>query len=713
MKRLMMVALAAATGMSFAAEPKTGEEVIAAGRPPVAALKLPKEGCFIGSGVYGAEGKLFNTGLCFTYWRPSKPQPEETPRLCAEERTGNTLQFWFNLANSKLVESATKEGLYSTAIYGTAKADEVKKLRAAAGDKWLGLDYGERFTFRMEDEDKDKSRGAKNLKSLADDLVARVHAHVKKMHADGWGTVMSTGGHLYFDYEVLGGTEIPLVEDFPFFNMHRSSALCRGLLRQYNLPMWGSHFAHDWYSYLPRTNPYKMKMLETALRLKYVDGAKMLINESGNWTCQGSFAPDEPQHYMPKTPGEKRFGKKMTPELYDPIKEEGRKKFAYVDYRSPVATKYRKILTEFTDFCATNPAPVGQPESPFAIVKGNFDLNEGNKVPGYAIANAFDLADKDIQWYIGEPERSWDLLMDIVYPMPTDIVWPNGNNRFGGTPYGQADIVSFAYDNVTAEHLLKNYKALIFAGWNTCSEKQYKILCDYVKGGGKLVISIPHLSTDLNRNYTNFKLEDLVNGGDFSELCGLKVTARDSRFYWATGWELKPNRVGYYAPRRYGIISQHLGKLEFTGPKENYEILAADDEEFRPVIVSCKNGKGEVYFCNIWAYPSACNNDFGAGCDYRCKGLMGELYAYVMREAHGNVWITGPDFEKPDGDCDYITYSYFPDDGRICLMNMDYRNERKCVLHWFGEKDFITLKPGELRFMAAPKLDPDEKLNVK
>ena len=125
----MTVALAVAGGMAFAEGPKTGEEVIAAGRPPVAVVKLPKEGCFIGSGVYGAEGKLFNTGLCFTYWRPSKPQPEETPRLCAEERTGNTLQFWFNLANSKLVESATKEGLYSTAIYGTAKAKEVKKLR--------------------------------------------------------------------------------------------------------------------------------------------------------------------------------------------------------------------------------------------------------------------------------------------------------------------------------------------------------------------------------------------------------------------------------------------------------------------------------------------------------------------------------------------------------------------------------------------------------
>ena len=36
MNRLVTVALVAAGGMAFAEEPKTGEEVIAAGRPPVA-----------------------------------------------------------------------------------------------------------------------------------------------------------------------------------------------------------------------------------------------------------------------------------------------------------------------------------------------------------------------------------------------------------------------------------------------------------------------------------------------------------------------------------------------------------------------------------------------------------------------------------------------------------------------------------------------------
>ncbi len=713
-KTTILAAGAALAACAWGAEPKTGEEILAVARPATAAPKLPKEGMFIGSGVYPCEGKLYNTGWCFTYWKPRNPQPKDTPRLCAEERTGNTLQFWFGLTTPEHVAGAKARGLYSTCIYSDyLKPEVVKKVREAAGDTWLGLDYGERYTFRMEAEEKDKSRGATNLKSLADDLVARAHAHVKKMHENGWGTVMSTGGHFYFDYEVLAGTEIPLVEDFPFVNMHRSSALARGLCRQYDLPYWGSHLAHDWYSYLPRTNPYKMACLDWALKLKYLDGAKMLINESGNWTCQGSFAPDEPQHFMPKTPGEKRLGQKMTPELYEPIRKQGEKMFAYVDYRSPVATKYRKILRDFTDFCGENPAPLGQPEAPFAIAKGNFDLWGGDDVPGYAIANAYDLADKDMQWYMGLPEQSWMILENLVWPMPKEITWPDCNNRFGGTPYGQADVVSFAYDNVTAKHLLDNYKALIFVGWNSCSKKQYKILCDYVKGGGRLVISLPHLSCDLNRNYTNFKLEDLVNGGDFSELCGLKVTGKDSRFYWATGNSLEKNCLGFAAPRRWGVMSQPLGKLQFTGPKENYETLAADDEQFRPVVVRCKSGKGEVFFVNTWAYPAACNRDFGAGSNYVDKGLMGELYAYVMRISHGNVWISGPDFEKPDADCDFISYSYFPDAGKICLMNMDPKNARKCVLHWFGEKDFITLEPNEFRLMDAPKLEPQEKLNVR
>ena len=76
-----------------------------------------------------------------------------------------------------------------------------------------------------------------------------------------------------------------------------------------------------------------------------------------------------------------------------------------------------------------------------------------------------------------------------------------------------------------------------------------------------------------------------------------------------------------------------------------------------------------------------------------------------------NVYITGYDFENPDAECDWVVCSYFPDEGKIYLLNLDYERPHKFVLHHFGEKDFVTLEPGEFRIMDSVKLDPDEKLN--
>ena len=192
---------------------------------------------------------------------------------------------------------------------------------------------------------------------------------------------------------------------------------------------------------------------------------------------------------------------------------------------------------------------------------------------------------------------------------------PNKNIHFAATPYGQCDIVSFACDNVTAEHLLGNYKVVMFSGWNTCSPKQYRVLCDYVKGGGRLVIGLCHLSTDQSRNYTAIKASDLVNGGDLTELCGLRVKGATSRKYWATGPDAKPNCLGIAARRRFGYMALALGDLEYVAPKENFEDLAVDDEDAEPFIVRCRNGKGEVFLMNFWAYPAAANMDVGCGAE--------------------------------------------------------------------------------------------------
>ena len=672
---------------------------------------LPKDTrIFIGSGVYKNGGQLKMGGFCFTYWEPEKLNFDELIDLCVKEGVGNTLQFWQNDEQLfDLARKAKSRGLYSTCIYSTATNGLARKITSSLGDFWIGYDFGERYSISL-------CRGLDScgatLRALADDYVARVRGHIGDLHAAGWGKVMATSANFSLDYEVAAGVEIPCTEDFPFGDLTLASALSRGLYRQYDLPLWGSHLAHEWYSWIPHRNPYKMKTLETAFYLKYMTGAKIVINESGNWQLQSSLCEDSPMARMP-TPVRKLNSGLTKEELAAAEKSayaEAKKLFPSIDYRSPVSRKYRKAISDFTAFCKEHPAPRGQPEATWAIAKGNLDLGGASYIPGSAICGAYDIAKTSANWMCGVPEMSWEVVRKAVMPMPPMLA-PNKNIHFSASPYGLCDIVSFACDNVTAEHLLRNYKVVMFAGWNTCSPKQYQVLCDYVKGGGKLVIGLAHLSTDDRRNYTNPSVEKLVNGGDFTELCGFKVIGETSRKYWATGPSPEKNCLGFAARRRFGYMCLPLGKLEFAAPAETFEELAVDDEDAEPFILRCKRGKGEVFFMNWWAYPAAANMDVGCGAELEDVGMVGYLYRHCAKLGRGNVWITGPDFENPDEDCGWILYSYFPDEGKVYLLNLDYEHERKCVLQQFGDKEFITLKGGEFRIVDSVRLDASEKLN--
>ena len=691
----------------------TSAEIVAKPRRKTVKTPVPADaGVYIGSGVYQNKGQMKFGGFCFTYWEPDRLDYDEILDLCAKEQVGNTLQFW--QGNEKLRELSAKAkdlGIYSTCIYSHATNGIARQITSALGDYWIGYDFGERYNFSLyQNWD---NRGA-SLQALVDEYMNRVHKHVNDLHASGWGNVMATSANFSLDYEVAAGAEVPCTEDFPFGDLTLASALNRGLYRQYDLPMWGSHLAHEWYSWIPHRNPYKMKTLETAFYLKYMTGAKVIVNESGNWQLQSSLCEDSPMSRMPKP------FRKISTDLRDPanaevvksVYPEAKKMFPYIDYRSPVAVRYRKVISDFTRFCKAHPAPKGQPEATWAIAKGNLDLGYPFYSPGSAICGAYDLARTNPNWMSGVPEMSWDVVRRSVMPMPPMLA-PNKNIHFSASPYGLCDIASFACDNITAEHLLKNYKVLMFAGWNTCSEKQYKVLCDYVKGGGKLVIGLAHLTTDDKREYTNLSVDKLVNRGDFTDLCGFKVVGETGRKYWATGPSEERNCLGFAARRRFGYMCLPLGRLEFAAPAENFEELAVDDEDGDPFILRCRNGKGEVFFMNWWAYPAAANMDVGCGSELADVGMVGYLYRYAAKLGRGHVFITGPDFENPDEDCGWILYSYFPDEGKVYMLNLDYEHERKCVLQQFGDKDFITLGGGEFRIVESVKLDADEKLNAE
>jgi len=673
--------------------------------------KLPECGLFLGSGIYELGGRLICSGKAFTYWAPDYPSAAESVNLIVKDNQGNTAQLW--QSGEKLLElakSATGQGLYVTFLYSNAPA-EISAQFQAFGHQYLGYDFGERYTFGIYDQDLPAGKELKDvtLKDMADSLLRKVAAHVKERQETGWGPVMATSSNFYIDYEIAGGAEVPVPEDFAFRHLSMASAISRGLYRQYDLPLWGSHLAHEWYSWLPQANPLKFPLFKASLYMKYLTGAKLILNESGNWALQSSLCPDSPMHTMPRVegtpPGIRHTGK----EISDRHIDEARKLFCNIDYRSPTAAKYRKEISDFYDFVKAHPAPAGQPEATVAVAKGNYDICAGEFAPNNAIAGAFRLAQANPDWYEGAPERGWDIVKSVFYPRPP-VLAPNKNFYLAGSPHGMVDIVSFAADQIDAAFLKANYKALILTGWNTCSPKQYAMLVDYVTAGGTLCLGIPHLSTNLSRNYHHYTVDDLVNKGDFSALCGVKVLGQGARFYWATGPERTPNALGLAVPRRYGIMGAELGKIEVTDPAR-VEVLATDDEEFRPFLLRCKSGKGEVFFINSWAYPGALNTDDGPGCTVDSKGLMGLLYGYIARISRGHVWITGQDFVQPDGDCEYIAYSYFPDAGKICLQNIDFKNPRRCILHQFGDVHPVELAPAEFRIMDTVILKPGEKLN--
>lgn len=728
-------------------------------------MSLPSCGLYLGSGIYNTfKHHLYLDPGAFSTWTPQDYSPLDYLDFIVADNQGNLAQIWgfggksaqvehrfraledLNIpfpesdwknrknitpADSpdfsqyadregagliKFIEKAKSLGIYTTGLYSSEILPQWAGKLKEFGPWYLGYDFGERYSFHLNrgsnHSDGEGQNHEPTLEDYADGLIARVSAHVRDRKAKGWGYVMATSGSFHLDYEMLGGTDIPVQEDFAFRHLTISSAFARGLFRQFRLPVWGSHLAHEHYSWIPYASKYKFPLLSSAFLLKYLHGCKLIINESGNWYTQVKLCPDSPLRNLPFC----NIGKNLAPDApasnhpYDYADRipEAEKLYATIDYRSPTAVKYRKCISDFYDFVKENGTPAGQPEASFAIAKGNLDLSAAYVAKdNYAIASAYDLADRNHDWYEGAPERSWDVIQKVFCPCPP-VTDPYPNQSLSATPLGVFDVVSFAKNKITAEFLHANYKALIFAGWNTSSSEQYEILKEYVRSGGILCLNLPHLSTNRTRNYRSFSVEELVNGGDFSELCGFRVVRKGRRIYWATAPSEAPNELGIRVQRRFGILALPIGELEITDPK--VKVLIADDEQFDPIVLSRQYGKGEVLFVNTWGYPGALDVDDGPGAVRGSTGLMGAVYAYVAKRARGHVYVTD-DYENPGENCRYVNCTYFPDAGKICLYNIDFDQPHTVIVHAFGYPEEHTLAPSEFLTLDTVKLRPDEKQN--
>jgi len=711
---------------------------------------LPPCGIFIGTGIMNSvPDQMVCSGRFFTVWCPQKFSPLELLDKVIEDNQGNLVQYWgFDGSGScvtyarhraledlgmtppepdwenrkflkvtdwidpqeykhrsgagvvKLIEAAAKKGIWIAQIYTQAREEYSQQFSDAGGEYHLGYDFGEKFTFRFEEEYM-PSEGDQpiTLTRIADDLMQRVAEHVQSRKAAGWGNVMATSCNFYLDYEIAAGADIPMAEDFAFKQLNLSSALSRGLTRQHGLPYWGAHVAHEHYSWIPYSSPHKFPLLRLAFYLKYLSGAKMIINESGGWYLEAALVSDSPMYQT--TRAELGSYRNRDPQDYAHLVADARKTYHHIDYDSPASRSYRKEISDFYDFVKTNGTPGGQPETTIAVIKGNLDLGPEEHQPNAVVAGVFSLAERNPQWFSGQPERSWDIVSRVFFPRP-QVLAPWHNLFLSGTPHGQVDVTSFAADQIDGDFLSRQYKALMFAGWNSASDKQYAMLCRYVEGGGTLFLSLPHLSTNVTRNYSSFGVEELINQGDFSRLCGLRVVGKGRRIYWASAPD-RNGELGFEFPRRFGILSVCLGDIEIIDPA--MEVLAVDDEQMRPVLLRRKYGNGTVYFLNTWAYPGATDADYGPGAELESPGLAGYVYRHIAKLNRGTFWITDEDGTRGEN-CNHISWSYFPGSGHLCFQNIDLTHPRHFVLHHENGNKVIPLEPGAFSLRTAGDIFP-------
>jgi hypothetical protein len=189
--------------------------------------------------------------------------------------------------------------------------------------------------------------------------------------------------------------------------------------------------------------------------------------------------------------------------------------------------------------------------------------------------------------------------------------WPKmtvqGDKDFSGNPpYGQ-------YDAVPIEapiEALRRYSCLVFLGWNTMTAEIYGKLKQYVKGGGHLVMFLPHLGTRTDRS------DDLrlFHNGDFSDLFGVRVLGKgktDStgvkcvaksslaayKFpYWTTTCD--PMFLGKMTPARIKL----MGARVISG-HDNFFRATPEEVASRPILVENSLGKGKAFLVTAWEYP--------------------------------------------------------------------------------------------------------------
>ncbi|MCG2659855.1 MAG: beta-galactosidase trimerization domain-containing protein [Kiritimatiellae bacterium] len=327
----------------------------------------------------------------------------------------------------------------------------------------------------------------------------------------------------------------------------------------------------------------------------------------------------------------------------------------------------RALLNRYNHFVAEHGSP-GEPLVDTAMVIGRFecppfaynhDPEESKVWPRFG-------GEAEL-WDCASPEKGWTLL-DMFMPG----MWTPGyaqdwrKIRFwhSGTPFGQFDIIS----SEAPIEAFQKYKLLIFPGWNSMCRGLYQKLCEYVRNGGHLMMSLPQLSKRDDREFLNdMKHPEFVEHGDFNELFGIRV---------------KPGKYGLskkitYAGREFLLDGGVLNpEISVNGA----EITGYDDRK-KPALVTRRNGKGSATLLTLLEYPGAAP----------LNGITKKIWRDGVLNIQGDVKVSDPSGE--------VAWYLFKKDGQrhLWLLNTHWftpDNQKELMICVSGRQMKVRVKAG-------------------
>lgn len=417
----------------------------------------------------------------------------------------------------------------------------------------------------------------KNMQEARDTYVSLVRKELDKFKGKGYPAIMNEEmGPIGHGEALEAGADISFSEHASCVPISLSSA--RGATKAYGKPLWGAWLNVEFYGGAgfggygpPYDDSYTSahhRRLMLDYNLSYISGADLII-------LQDCLFDITIGHDIDK------------------------KKPAY-DMNSPQCRGFRETAKKFYSYVQTHERPKQGPTVDIGVVYGNLD---GTKflmgLESWINPNLPVWSQSGKEWK-STIEQGWNNLV-LANILTYGPVIPGWAMRYSGTPYGQIDIVpACAPDEVFAK-----YKTLLFLGWNTMTPEMYRKLTKYVKGGGRLFMSLPQLSQQVERKP---QLE-LVKDGDLRDLFGVRVTGKHQR-----KGDLKASqKIGFDKKSSLGCYDLSAGKtlnvssdFEWADMKiAGARVLASTEEGAVPVLIEKKTGKGTAFlFANYSFSPT-------------------------------------------------------------------------------------------------------------